>query len=88
MDSAVAHLRFVECHGNDVKHDVPLRDCKVVQHADVRHLDSGLPDELAPGSYLEESDVVAAVAVGLIAEGHHIARFRIDLRVCRKRTAR
>ena len=81
VDAATLHLLVVYGQRNDVQHDEVLGDRKVMDHADVRHLDPSVPDFFALRRVLEQIDVVGAVALGLITEGHQVAALTVDLGV-------
>ena len=81
VDAAGFDLLLVELQRDRIEHDVVLGDREVMQHAHIGHLDPGIPHLLAGGGELEHVDVVGVEALGLVAEGDHVAGLRIELRM-------
>ena len=79
VDAATLHLLVVYGQRNDVQHDEVLGDRKVMDHADVGHLDPRVPDFFALRRVLKQIDVVGAVTLGLITESHQVAGLAVDL---------
>ena len=81
VDTATLHLLVVDGQRNDVQHDEVLGDRKVMDHADVRHLDPCVPDFFALRRVLKQIDVIGAVTLGLITKAHQVAALAVDLRM-------